>query len=76
MRVEISKQTKEDKHFVRNVEKAKRLKSIQSKAVGKEDVSTAATPAQRWTFDQIPVAKKREREEQPEQGKRVLNMIF
>jgi len=76
MRIEISKQTKEDKDFVRNVEKAKIQQTRQSKAVGKEDVSTTATTAQRWTFDQIPPAKKREREEQPEQVKRALNMIF
>ena len=45
IRVEISKQTKEDKHFVHNVEKAKRLKSIQSKAVGKGDIFAIAALA-------------------------------
>jgi ESF2/ABP1 family protein len=72
IRIEISKQTKEDKDFVRNVEKAKIMKTRQSKAMRKGD----AILAQRWTFDQIPLAKKRGQEEQLEQVKRALKMIF
>ncbi|KUJ13882.1 uncharacterized protein LY89DRAFT_590501 [Mollisia scopiformis] len=77
MRVEISKQIKEDKDFVRNVEKGKIMKTRQAKAMRKEGASsTKAIPAQRWTFDQIPLAKTRAQDKQPEQVRRALEMIF
>jgi ESF2/ABP1 family protein len=94
MRAEVSKTTRENKEFVRNVERAKMLEGIQSKAAtkrkrkrpnkdddesgGDEDASAVSAPAQerRWTFNQTSLAKKREREEQPEQVKRILSKIF
>lgn len=77
MRAEVSKQTRENRDYVRNVEKAKIMETRQAKAVRKENAApTAAIPAQRWTFDQIPPAKRREQERQPEQVRRTLNMIF
>jgi ESF2/ABP1 family protein len=94
MRAEIAKTTRENKEFVRNVERAKVLNGIQSKAAAKrkktgedeeetpdgDDVPSKAEdgPAQdkRRTFKQIPLAKKRKQEEQPEQVQRVLSKIF
>ncbi|KAK4151799.1 hypothetical protein C8A00DRAFT_35563 [Chaetomidium leptoderma] len=87
MRAEIAKTTRENKEFVRNVERAKVLNGIQSKAAAKrktaaEDEGVAekadSGPAQerRRTFKQIPLAKKRKQEEQPDQVQRVLSKIF
>lgn len=42
MRAEISKATKENKEFVRNIQKAKELEGIQSKAAAKKSRSTDA----------------------------------
>jgi ESF2/ABP1 family protein len=94
MRAEIAKTTRENKEFVRNVERAKVLNGMQSKAAAKrkktledepeESVGEAVAdqaddgPAQgrRRTFKQIPLAKKRKQEEQPDQVQRVLSKIF
>ncbi|KAK3292115.1 Pre-rRNA-processing protein ESF2 [Chaetomium fimeti] len=93
MRAEIAKTTRENKEFVRNVERAKVINGIQSKAAAKrkntEDGEekaggeaaagkTDGEPAQdkRRTFKQIPLAKKRKQEEQPEHVQRVLSKIF
>jgi ESF2/ABP1 family protein len=93
MRAEIAKTTKENKEFVRNVERAKVLNGMQSKAAAKrktapedetkkgDDGEGAGVPNKdqadrRRTFKQIPLAKKRKQEEQPEQVQRVLSKIF
>ncbi|KAK5658263.1 hypothetical protein OQA88_2238 [Cercophora sp. LCS_1] len=91
MRAEISKTIKENKEFVRNVEKAKMLDGIQSKAAAKKKqapesaVDADAPPAaeagsskdRTRTFAQVPLAKKRKFDvEQPEQVQRVLSKIF
>jgi ESF2/ABP1 family protein len=76
MPLEISKQTKEDKNFVRNVEKPKIMKTRQAMAVLKEYASsTVAIPARKWTLDQIPLAKS-EQEKQPEHVRRALKMVL
>ncbi|KAL2130020.1 hypothetical protein VTI74DRAFT_7016 [Chaetomium olivicolor] len=92
MRAEIAKTTRENKEFVKNVEKAKVLNGIQAKAAAKrkkapeDDVEGGGEVAdvpddgkvlqKRRTFKQIPLAKKRKQEEQPEQVQRVLSKIF
>ncbi|KAM7203865.1 hypothetical protein V8F20_003871 [Naviculisporaceae sp. PSN 640] len=70
MRAEISKSTKENKEFVRNLEKAKVLDGIQAKNEAKKrkkgDIEEDAGKEQaqdvnkrRATFKQVPLAKKR-----------------
>ncbi len=89
MRAEIAKTTRENKEFVRNVERAKVLNGIQSKAAAKrkkaaddgpeeagEKADGASEQDRRRTFKQIPLAKKRKPEEQPDQVQRVLSKIF
>jgi ESF2/ABP1 family protein len=92
MRAEISKSTKENKEFVRNVERGKMLDGIQSKAAAKqrkvsndEDASEKptsegqeeTTKGRKRTFAQVPLAKKRRFDEgQPEEVHRVLSKIF
>lgn len=93
MRAEIARTTRENKEFVRNVERAKVLNGIQSKAAAKRktplddetreggDEERTEAPdnrqaEKRRTFKQIPLAKKRKQEEQPEQVQRVLSKIF
>ncbi|KAH6856929.1 Pre-rRNA-processing protein ESF2 [Chaetomium sp. MPI-CAGE-AT-0009] len=93
IRAEIAKTTRENKEFVRNVERAKVINGIQSKAASKrkktEDgdeeaggeeaagkMDDGATQDRRRTFKQIPLAKKRKQEEQPEHVQRVLSKIF
>lgn len=92
IRAEIAKTTRENKEFVRNVERAKVINGIQSKAAakrkktedreeeagGEEAAGNTDGPAQdrRRTFKQIPLAKKRKQEEQPEHVQRVLSKIF
>ncbi|KAK4035044.1 Pre-rRNA-processing protein ESF2 [Parachaetomium inaequale] len=93
MRAEIAKTTRENKEFVRNVERAKVVNGIQSKAAAKrkkaEDGEEEAagkviadkrddgsTQDRRRTFKQIPLAKKRKQEDQPEHVQRVLSKIF
>ncbi|KAK3906645.1 hypothetical protein C8A05DRAFT_11638 [Staphylotrichum tortipilum] len=89
MRAEIAKTTRENKEFVRNVERAKVLNGIQSKAATKrkkasedepeeasERAGDAPEPDRRRIFKQIPLAKKRKQDEQPDQVQRVLSKIF
>jgi len=92
MRAEIARTTRENKEFVRNVERAKVLNGIQTKAAkrktplddearegGDEERTEAPDSRQaekRRTFKQIPLAKKRKQDEQPEQVQRVLSKIF
>lgn len=92
MRAEIEKTAKENKAFVSNVEKAKVLNGIQAKNDAKRKTApeddeagggkVASVPdngklqERRRTFKQIPLAKKRKQEEQPEQVQRVLSKIF
>lgn len=82
MRAEISKTTKENKEFVRNVERAKMLDGIQAKSKKrKADVDDDQPPAElepgSRTFRQIPLAKKaKETEEPSERVSRVLSKIF
>lgn len=88
MRAEISKSTKENKEFVRNIEKAKVLGGIQAKAAAKrsrdEDNATkSAPPATKHPddskntrkFKQASVGKKGV-EKAPEEAKRVLSQLF
>ena len=77
MRAEITRTTKENKEFVRNVEKAKMLEGIQSKAAAKHkdtDDQPAQAPARR-TFEQAPVAKRKD-DKLPEDAQRVASMLF
>src|SRR5699024_7878768 len=90
MRAEISKATKENKEFVRNVEKAKMLDGMQAKAKSKKrkaadgDAEVAAAPAaaaggereRARTFKQVQQVKKADVEDQPERVTRVLSKIF
>lgn len=79
MRAEISKATKENKEFVRNVERAKMLDGMQAKAKKrKADVDEAGAPAERArTFKQVSqIRKTTDTAEQPEQVTRVLSRIF
>lgn len=81
MRAEISKTTKENKEFVRNVEQAKTLDGIQAKAKKKNPEAAAKARAKdeerSISFKQIPLAKKgKDGEEQPEHVTRVLSKIF
>lgn len=75
MRAEISKTTRENKEFIRNVELGKQLEGMQSKASAKrkkifqddggeveEQAASVAGPAAREnkrTFRQTPLAKKK-----------------
>lgn len=83
MRAEISRTTRENKDFVRNVERAKMLDGMQAKrdAKGKgkdkKEVGSASmepAPEHTRTFKQIPLVKKNT--EQAEQVQRVLSKIF
>ncbi|POR33034.1 Pre-rRNA-processing protein ESF2 [Tolypocladium paradoxum] len=80
MRAEISKATKENKEFVRNVERAKMLDGMQAKskkrkaATGEDE--RAPTEGAR-TFKQVQqIRKAADTEEQPERVTRVLSKIF
>ncbi|KAI0402764.1 Pre-rRNA-processing protein ESF2 [Xylaria palmicola] len=85
MRAEISKATKENKEFVRNVQKAKELDGIQSKAAAKKtreaaQTETATLEAEAETkslrkFKQASVGKKGP-EKTSEAAKRVLSQLF
>lgn len=88
MRAEISKSTKENKEFVRNLEKAKVLDGIQAKNEakkrkkgivedgGKEEAGDGKK--RRATFKQVPLAKKRKSDDgdAPEPVQRVVSKIF
>ncbi|RKU40970.1 RNA-binding ATPase activator esf2 [Coniochaeta pulveracea] len=94
MRAEISKTTKENKEFIRNVERAKMLDGITAKNTAKKEKNKEVTDGtvgdstdkgvkkdavgkeRKITFAQIPLAKKRKPEDQPDQVKRVLSRIF
>ena len=90
MRAEISRTTKENKEFVRNVEQAKVLDGIQSKKAAKrkklnedgadQGVNGGSAPEKVRTFKQKSLARKQDREKekeaQPEQVQRVLSKIF
>ncbi|KAK4172892.1 putative pre-rRNA-processing protein ESF2 [Triangularia setosa] len=91
MRAEIGKSTKENKEFVRNVERAKVLQGMEAKAAAKRKKATeddkkddgganvaeeGATQKKRRTFAQVPLAKKRMQADQPEHVQRVLSKIF
>ncbi|PFH62372.1 hypothetical protein XA68_13966 [Ophiocordyceps unilateralis] len=82
MRAEIRKATKENKEFVRNVERAKMLDGIQAKAKKRKGEGEArgaddAPPERTRTFKQVPQVKKpADDEEQPEHVTRVLSKIF
>jgi ESF2/ABP1 family protein len=91
MRAEISKTTKENKEFVRNVERAKMLEGMESKkaakrAKGDEDggsnegagtVEVSKKGGERVRhFKQTAVFPKKVVTDQPEQVKRVLSKIF
>ncbi|KAI1452751.1 Pre-rRNA-processing protein ESF2 [Annulohypoxylon moriforme] len=88
MRAEISKSTKENKEFVRNIEKAKVLGGIQAKAAAKRsrDEDNIAKPTPTTTkdsedsrnmrkFKQASVGRKGV-EKAPEEAKRVLSQLF
>ncbi|RBR14121.1 uncharacterized protein FIESC28_07878 [Fusarium coffeatum] len=85
MRAEISKSTKENKEFVRNVEKAKMLDGMAVKAKTKKRKADNETDGQadesvrqvKRSFKQVPLAKKKsDAEEQPAEVTRVLSKIF
>lgn len=90
MRAEISKTSRENKEFVRNVEQAKVLDGIaksaakkrkapdaDEEAAGDAGENKAAQQSRRATFKQIPLAKKsKDTDEQPERVTRVLSKIF
>lgn len=77
MRAEISKAVRENKEFVRNVERAKMLDGMQAKAKKRKAADGGEGPKVSRTFKQVPqVSKAAEAEEQPEQVMRVLSKIF
>ncbi|KAI1653555.1 hypothetical protein F4813DRAFT_252282 [Daldinia decipiens] len=86
MRAEISKSTKENKEFVRNIERAKMLEGMQTKAAAKRSReekgdsagSAAASKSEDKSirkFKQATVAKKAV-DLAPEEAKRVLSKLF
>ncbi|KAI1746469.1 Pre-rRNA-processing protein ESF2 [Xylaria castorea] len=83
MRAEISKSSKENKEFVRNIQKAKELEGIQSKAAAKkirdaENVVATVPEADSRSlrqFKQASVGKKGP-EKTSEAAKRVLSQLF
>jgi ESF2/ABP1 family protein len=80
MRAEISKTTKENKEYVRNVERAKMLDGIQAKTKKRkqsEAVEDGEAPRHNSrSFAQTQLAKKDGGEVQPESVRRVLSKIF
>lgn len=78
MRAEISKTTRENREFVRNVERAKMLDGMQAKSKKRkpeaEDKADGSKKRPR-SFEQTKLAKKDEGE-QPEHVTRVLSKIF
>ncbi|KAI8631997.1 Pre-rRNA-processing protein ESF2 [Xylariaceae sp. FL1651] len=87
MRAEISKSTRENKEFVQNIQKAKELDGIQSKAAAKKNRDEKGTetapapeaesnqPKSLRKFKQSSVGKKRT-DKAPEAAKRVLSQLF
>jgi ESF2/ABP1 family protein len=89
MRAEISKSTRENKEFVRNIQKAKELEGIQSKAAAKKvreagDTETPAAPALQAELGQSKslrkfkqsAAGKKGPDNAPEAARRVLSQLF
>ncbi|KAF5559441.1 pre-rRNA-processing ESF2 [Fusarium napiforme] len=89
MRAEISKSTKENKEFVRNVEKAKMLDGMEAKAKAKKrkadgegegegaEAGEDSVRQVKRSFKQVPLVKKKtEVEDQPAEVTRVLSKIF
>lgn len=88
MMAEISRTTKENKEFVRNVEKGKMLDGIKAKKSQKkhldapEGSAAASAPETKTssekarTFKQVPLAKKKEEPVQPSELKSVASRIF
>ncbi|KAM0261678.1 hypothetical protein ACHAQJ_002130 [Trichoderma viride] len=82
MRAEISKTTRENKLFVRNVERAKMLDGMEAKAKAKKrkasDAVGSVEPKESVrTFRQISkISKGGDNSEQPERVNRVLSKIF
>ncbi|KAI1135080.1 Pre-rRNA-processing protein ESF2 [Hypoxylon sp. FL0543] len=88
MRAEISKSTKENKEFVRNIEKAKMLEGIQAKTAAKrkreeENATRSLSSVTRGSeesrnmrkFKQASVGRKGV-DKAPEEAKRVLSQLF
>ncbi|KAI0165034.1 Pre-rRNA-processing protein ESF2 [Xylariaceae sp. FL1272] len=80
MRAEISKATRENKDFVRNIQKAKELEGIQTKAAAKmaktEDADAIVREDKSLRkFTQSAVGKK-DSSKAPEAAKRVLSQLF
>lgn len=82
MRAEISKTTRENKLFVRNVERAKMLDGMEAKAKAKKRKASdtadhEASKESVRTFKQISrINKDQDTSEQPERVNRVLSKIF
>lgn len=78
MRAEISSSTKENKEFVRNIEKAKMLDGMEAKNKGKKrKPDQAEGETERKGFRQISLANKgRDKAEQPDGVSRVMSKIF
>ncbi|KAH0496999.1 hypothetical protein TgHK011_004336 [Trichoderma gracile] len=82
MRAEISKATRENKLFVRNVERAKMLDGMESKAKAKKRKASDAAESEEpkgsvRTFKQIPkITKGEDTTAEPERVSRVLSKIF
>ncbi|KAL7950277.1 hypothetical protein V8C42DRAFT_310038 [Trichoderma barbatum] len=82
MRAEISKTTRENKLFVRNVERAKMLDGMEAKAKAKKRKASDALESEEpkesvRTFKQISkINKGGDTSEQPERVSRVLSKIF
>ncbi|KAI0006783.1 Pre-rRNA-processing protein ESF2 [Xylariaceae sp. FL0662B] len=86
MTAEISKSTKENKEFVRNIEKAKMLEGIQSKAAAKmnRDEGTSRDAAVKGPVDDKKSVRKFKQasvgrkgaDKTPEEAKRVLSRLF
>ncbi|KAL7818883.1 hypothetical protein V8C44DRAFT_319406 [Trichoderma aethiopicum] len=82
MRAEISKTTRENKLFVRNVERAKMLDGMESKAKAKKRKASDAAESEKpkgavRTFKQIPkITKTEDTTAEPERVNRVLSKIF
>ncbi|PHH65306.1 hypothetical protein CDD81_2718 [Ophiocordyceps australis] len=84
MRAEISRATKENKEFVKNVEQSKMLHGIQAKskkrkmAAGTDGEIFGAVPdAKARTFQQVSqISKAADQHEQPDRVTRVLSKIF
>lgn len=79
MRAEISKSTRENKDFVKNVERAKMLDGMQAKAKKRkaEDVEDAPAREGGRSFRQVQQVKKDDgAQDQPDNVARVLSKIF